>query len=457
MRLWHKAWCETRTRFALAVVGVVAAVLLGALGETGLHQAAFGESTSTLYVLLVVLLGSGTLRQERALGTIGFTLSLPVTRARLFWTRAAVGAAQVAVLAALPALLVVVGDRAAPAGAVGSLAAGWLACGLVLFAAALAVATRVNQELVAWLVTYSLFFAYEGLVNVTALRRVPELDLYRLMSASRMTDAALWPRLAVVLLVALAILRLAQRSPEREREAEAAVRPAPSLAPPRGVAFALVHKAWRESRARFLVAAAVLVGLSLVFVVFHRHFRGLLGDTAPPDYAGYLDLRFYTVGRSIFALLVPLLALGGLHRENALGTAGFSLALPITRDAHTAARAAVGLAQVALLAWLPALVVPLASAAVGERFAWSDAASFAVLWTAAGGAIFGVTFVISTLVRSEVAGFAAALIVMRLAPVALARLGVGGPAAGFDPVAKVAFTAAAIAIAVWFVRRGRFA
>lgn len=123
--LLKKAWYETRARF------LAAAILLALLGVSTVFRAeptiraweSFhrGESMPyTLYVWLslskgylmffwvicAVILGLGGLVREHSTGTVGFTLSLPVSRRALVVTRALVGAAEAFALALIPGILV---------------------------------------------------------------------------------------------------------------------------------------------------------------------------------------------------------------------------------------------------------------------------------------------------------------------------------------------------------------
>ena len=139
--LWQKSWLETRWRFAigLALLAIAAAAVVlvypkvkevmplvvpprNADGELArkIRQAAelardyhayvwsqwFAKQASHCATLFAVLLGTGGLVSQAARGGGLFTLSLPVSRERLLATRAATGLAELAVLAAVPALLV---------------------------------------------------------------------------------------------------------------------------------------------------------------------------------------------------------------------------------------------------------------------------------------------------------------------------------------------------------------
>ncbi len=196
----------------------------------------------------------------------------------------------------------------------------------------------------------------------------------------------------------------------------------------RGYAM-LCAKAWRESRGRFAVSALVVGGLCAVMLVFQAFFRARMVElgASPTSYVVYVHGRIYGgVVRSLFVILAILLGLGGLQRERTQRTIGFSLALPVHRRAHLTARAAVGLVELAALAALAALVVPVCSAAVGERYPVSQAVEFAALWLVIGAVMFAASVAISVVVRSEYAALAVALVVLRALPLVLASLpGVG--------------------------------
>lgn len=191
----------------------------------------------------------------------------------------------------------------------------------------------------------------------------------------------------------------------------------------------LCRKAWRESRGRFTIAALVIGGVCIALLGFHELFRSRLVALGgePTSYAAYAYVRIYGgVARSFFVILVILLGLGGLARERTQRTLGFSLALPVRRIDHLAARALVGLVEVAALAALPALLVPVCSAVVGEQYPIGQCAMFALLWFMVGAAVFAASVVVSVVVPSEYAALAVAMVILRVAPLMLAGLpGVG--------------------------------
>jgi hypothetical protein len=219
--LWTKTWCETRVRLAIAVAtltGICVAVI-GFHGDVPVGafpayvwSAAYNDSVKTLFILLTILLAGGSLRQERALGTLGFTLALPVSRSRLFAARAAVGLSEVLALAALVAILVPGLSRLTghvyPMAQAIRFGVLWAVCGAVTFAMALLFSVLITSEIIAWLAAFLVVMGYEALVNLTALRRQPLYDLYRVMSGNGQTylddrtglivGALPWVRLALI-------------------------------------------------------------------------------------------------------------------------------------------------------------------------------------------------------------------------------------------------------------------
>src|SRR5579863_6302336 len=123
--LWHKAWRESRMRFAITAVVLTAFCIFAVLFYNdprtngslprGLHSPVFSEhiyslvysgSAKGIFALLVMFLGLGGLLREQRYRTAIFTLALPISRLRLVITQIAVGLAELAVLSLLPAALI---------------------------------------------------------------------------------------------------------------------------------------------------------------------------------------------------------------------------------------------------------------------------------------------------------------------------------------------------------------
>lgn len=138
--LWHKAWLETRSRFfaGLAIITLMACGAVftypkvqslmpqlstvdpgTALGRTILEAAQlsrdyrgfiwsqwYRENLPEVWTIFAVLLAAGSPLAPGTKGSI-FTLTLPVSRADVLWTRAAVGLTQLFAIALLPAFVIV--------------------------------------------------------------------------------------------------------------------------------------------------------------------------------------------------------------------------------------------------------------------------------------------------------------------------------------------------------------
>ena len=135
----------------------------------------------------------------------------------------------------------------------------------------------------------------------------------------------------------------------------------------------LWHRAWIESRGRFLF--------------------GLAATGTACAYGWYAN-RFTSQGvpRTTFIVCCFLFGMGGLLRERALGTAPFTLALPVSRLHLVAARAGVG--------WLELVVLALPA----SLFTASPLPSW-LLWVAGGSSLFAVAFLASSVLAGEYTPF----------------------------------------------------
>jgi len=174
----------------------------------------------------------------------------------------------------------------------------------------------------------------------------------------------------------------------------------------------LCYKAWRESQTRFVLSALTIAGLCVLFVLFQNEARTGF-DGGPPTYVGYIWRIVYKgYVRELYVLLVLLLGVGGLVRERAYGTAGFTLALPVSRWRLVAARAVIGLSQAAILSLLPALVIPVLSPFVQESYPWTQAIQFSLLWTVGGTLVFAMAFLASVIFGGEYSAPVVAFVVL---------------------------------------------
>lgn len=168
----------------------------------------------------------------------------------------------------------------------------------------------------------------------------------------------------------------------------------------------LAYKAWRESQARFIISAAALAWFCSLFVLVRSGVR----EAVEKPYADFVVNNIYTGGlRNLFVVLVLVLGLGGLLQEAARGTAAFTLSLPVRRMRLVAARAAVGLAEVAGLAAMPTLAVWALSPVVHESYSVGEALRYSAQWAACGAVLFAATFLLSVLLSGPYAALATSI------------------------------------------------
>jgi hypothetical protein len=103
---------------------------------------------------------------------------------------------------------------------------------------------------------------------------------------------------------------------------------------------------------------------------------------------------------------ILLLGLGGLLREERLGTAQFTLTLPFRRRQWLQVRAALGSIQAAVLALVPVLVIPLAAHVIGHSYPIWEALKFSGLLFAAGLVFFFDAIFWSSLLGGEFSAIA---------------------------------------------------
>lgn len=193
--LWYKAWRESRVRFltsALVLIGICAAVVLLQQSfraqlhtrETPLNTYAgyiylriYGGFARGTFLLLALVLGLSGLQRERAHGTAGFTLALPVGRSRHVAVRAAVGVLQVAALSLLPLILVPglspVAGESYPWRQSLQFSLLWVVVGSTVFAAAFLASTIFANEYSALAVSLVAFLMYPLATHLSPLNQYP--------------------------------------------------------------------------------------------------------------------------------------------------------------------------------------------------------------------------------------------------------------------------------------------
>jgi ABC-2 type transport system permease protein len=166
----------------------------------------------------------------------------------------------------------------------------------------------------------------------------------------------------------------------------------------------LIHKAWLETRWRFLAGLALLMAISVYTVLRapsiirdreqfrHEHIL----------YAQYIWILLYKgFLQTIWILSAVMLGIGGVWREKAAGVAGFTLSLPVSRQQLVMVRAAVGVAEVIMLAVVPSLLIWAISALTGNQYPLGDAISHAILMVGGGLIFYGLGVLLSHLMQGE--------------------------------------------------------
>lgn len=165
----------------------------------------------------------------------------------------------------------------------------------------------------------------------------------------------------------------------------------------------LWYRAWLETRTRWLAGAVAVAGVCAFFVLAHpwvvqQWARDAVQHPewrdpawlhrASRDYPFFVwHFLFADLLQKVWAVCAVLLGVGGLAREAAVGTAGFTLSLPVSRGAVFGARVGVGALGAAGLAAVAAVTIVATSAATGQPYPPRDAFLHAGVM-AAGGMVF---------------------------------------------------------------------
>lgn len=175
----------------------------------------------------------------------------------------------------------------------------------------------------------------------------------------------------------------------------------------------LIRKAWLESRGRFVAGAVVLAILGLSTVL--RAPATIAGWESvhrgeQMSYALYIWLSLsHGFLQFLWVIAAVILGLGGLIREEAVGSSGYSLALPVSRREHVLARAGVGAAEALMLGFIPGLIVVALSPMIGRAYPLSQALLFAGMLVLAGLVFYALGFFLSHIFRGEYGAPAVAL------------------------------------------------
>jgi hypothetical protein len=175
----------------------------------------------------------------------------------------------------------------------------------------------------------------------------------------------------------------------------------------------LWHKAWLETRARFLAGLCLLTLLAMGTVVGYPMVARSLPQADLPQVEGALGravreslelartFRGYAYSNAfsdnlsqLGTLFAVLLAIGAL-RPDAPGTL-FTLALPVSRRQILTTRALSGLSELLAITLVPSLTIAILAPAIGEQFGLVSALAHALCLFIGTSVFFCLTFWLST-------------------------------------------------------------
>ena len=164
----------------------------------------------------------------------------------------------------------------------------------------------------------------------------------------------------------------------------------------------LWHKAWRETRGRFIAALLILTAMAGSNVYDYLAAQKLLprlnvATEAPvavatglagmireaieiqKDFRGFVWFQAFRQNLTQMGVFFAvLLGCGGLLHESSKGSALFTLSLPVTRRQLLGARTGTGLAQLLAISIIPPLAISVLAPTVGQRFSIVDALAHGV-------------------------------------------------------------------------------
>ena len=197
----------------------------------------------------------------------------------------------------------------------------------------------------------------------------------------------------------------------------------------------LFYKAWLESRLRFFAGVAAVIAVCTLYIRLRPILLpGWIADLRSPRspgrpgwlYLGVHDLNFYAWHflyenklQQAWVAFAILLSLGGLGREKQMGTASFSLALPVSRRRWLLTRMLVAAAESLVLAFVAVFAVSCASWSIHEPYRAPQILAHCLLIPAAGAVFLAFGAMFSILIRGEHAIWPLTLVLLGIPYLAL--------------------------------------
>jgi len=183
----------------------------------------------------------------------------------------------------------------------------------------------------------------------------------------------------------------------------------------------LWHKAWLETRWRFISALLILTVLAggnvYDYIATQRLLPRLNATTSSPaaeatglgamlqeaidlqkNFRGFIWYQAFRQNLTQMGVFFAvLLGCGGLLSETSKGSALLTLSLPVTRKQLLGVRTGTGLAQCFAISMVPPLVISILAPSIGERFSVVDALAHGVCIFVVGTVFFSLASFLSTL------------------------------------------------------------
>lgn len=177
----------------------------------------------------------------------------------------------------------------------------------------------------------------------------------------------------------------------------------------------LWYKSWLETRWRFLIGLVLLIfsALSTVFTypqvlkllpMVPQHINGEIGRRIREaaelarDFRGYVWSDWFRQNLpEKWTLFAVLIGTGGLLAHSSGGGTLFTLSLPVSRRRLLGVRTATGLIELFVLAFVPSLLIPLFSPAIGQHYGLGSAVIQSACLFIAGSVFFSLAALLSTM------------------------------------------------------------
>jgi ABC-2 type transport system permease protein len=180
----------------------------------------------------------------------------------------------------------------------------------------------------------------------------------------------------------------------------------------------LWHKAWLETRGRFLggLAISLIVGFGVIYdfraterlLPLVRNMDPAALDTTGPigtaikesiaaqqTFRGFVWWQWYRQNLTYLVVIFgALLGAGGLLAKSG-GATLFTLSLPVSRNRLIGTRAAIGLAELLAIAVVPSLVLPLLAPSIGQSYSVNDVVIHGVCMFIVGSVFFSLAALLS--------------------------------------------------------------